>query len=515
MILAFPAYAETKADGPVVPDEQFQIALQAIDASKHMDPQMLRKVVAPLGRNGALLSDKQTQFVWALYDRHVTNLSGIEKKKRGKTTRQFDQASGVLAQAAIFKTFFDLMPPEKIKPVAAAEHFPGAVPESAKAVTRTIAVDTTQTRWQSTGLYAAPGALVTVTVPDAATQANLEIRIGCHKDNLYNKESTQRWPLITMTKPIRAATTTVANPFGGPVYLVVPDDAKIGQKFDITIAGAVEMPRFILGKTSADEWKRLKALHAPWAELESEKIAMTIPAELVRDLEDPVKPLQFWQDAADAQDDLSGRTPPRYKERFVADIQISVGYLHSGYPIMSHLVSAPILVDHAKLSTEGTWGWFHELGHNHQRPVWRNPGEVTVNIFSMYTMETVVGLDTEAVGWYKKCSEAVREFYATGEKSGETAWESGYSLPLAMYMHLRKAFGWDFYKQTFREFEKVRADWPKDPQAQRDLWLTITCNVAGKDLSPFYDRWGFSTTEKAKAQVAHLEKWNPESYPAS
>ena len=39
--------------------------------------------------------------------------------------------------------------------------------------------------------------------------------------------------------------------------------------------------------------------------------------------------------------------------------------MHSGYPFMAHLASAADWVDTTYLLSEGDWGTFHELGHNH------------------------------------------------------------------------------------------------------------------------------------------------------
>ena len=45
------------------------------------------------------------------------------------------------------------------------------------------------------------------------------------------------------------------------------------------------------------------------------------------------------------------------------DIQISAGYMHSGYPIAAQL-DASYMLDPAQYMSD--WGPFHELGHNHQ-----------------------------------------------------------------------------------------------------------------------------------------------------
>ena len=65
-------------------------------------------------------------------------------------------------------------PPEEVRAHPAAA-FPGSIP----AENRTVAVDTGTPRWHSTGLYAAPGELVTVTMPaSVAAAGGYQVRVG-------------------------------------------------------------------------------------------------------------------------------------------------------------------------------------------------------------------------------------------------------------------------------------------------------------------------------------------------
>jgi len=84
----------------------------------------------------------------------------------------------------------DGFPETGIPALAAGNDFPGAVPETARTVSKTVEVDTKIPDWHSTGLYAAPGSTVTVTVPKelaVSSGAAISVRIGCHQDGLWNK----------------------------------------------------------------------------------------------------------------------------------------------------------------------------------------------------------------------------------------------------------------------------------------------------------------------------------------
>ena len=73
------------------------------------------------------------------------------------------------------------------------------------------------------------------------------------------------------------AITKLANAFGGLVYVEMPENAT-GQPLSVEIRGCVRAPRYVLGKTDAKQWSaEIKRPAAPWLELESEKIILTLP----------------------------------------------------------------------------------------------------------------------------------------------------------------------------------------------------------------------------------------------
>ena len=73
--------------------------------------------------------------------------------------------------ASLFVREQSRTPPVSVRAHPAAQDFPGPVLANAARVTRTITIDTAVDRWYSTGLYAAPGELVTVTVPAEVAKA--------------------------------------------------------------------------------------------------------------------------------------------------------------------------------------------------------------------------------------------------------------------------------------------------------------------------------------------------------
>jgi hypothetical protein len=185
------------------------------------------------------------------------------------------------------------LPADQVRAHPAAAEFPGSVPPDAPRVERTVSVDTAVPAWHSTGLYAAPGQVVTVTVPEAAAGKGLALRIGAHSDRLWNLEAWRRCPELCRQVPLAAPVTRAASAFGGPVYVAVPDGCPLGA-VSVKVGGAVEAPYYVLGRTPAAEWRdKIRLRPAPWAELATGKVVLTLPSKAVRTLDDPEDLMTF------------------------------------------------------------------------------------------------------------------------------------------------------------------------------------------------------------------------------
>ena len=154
---------------------------------------------------------------------------------------------------------------ENVPSFAAANDFPGPVPEQAERLDRVgVMVRTDVPGWASTGLYAAPGEAITVKVDSplfSSFPKPFKVRIGVHSDRLWHLKNWTRYPEITLEKTMRSPETKVVNPFGGLVYIVVPQgiaSAGLGSvKFDIS--GAVLL-RFREGRRAYRTGKRSETI---------------------------------------------------------------------------------------------------------------------------------------------------------------------------------------------------------------------------------------------------------------
>jgi hypothetical protein len=411
------------------------------------------------------------------------------------------------------------LPEELVVPkFDAATEFPGDIPADAKRVSRTVEIDTIIPDWHSTGLYAAPGDVITITIPEGAANRGrnpFRVRIGALTDRLWHLEKWERYPEISLEVQLTKPVTKLVNPFGGHVYFVVPRNVP-QETVKVQIDGAVEAPYYVFGATTDEQWQKSRTAPGPWAELASDRVVITVPSHLVRELDNPKELMQFWNGVLDADAKLAGWPQKRVRpERITADRQISAGWMHSGYPVMTPTQTERGLVDLAYLKERGDrWGFFHEFGHNHQSGDWTFNGtvEVTVNLFSLYNYEKQYG--TPIAETRREMRPEVRraakaKYIADG--ADFNTWKSDPFLALGMYVELIEEFGWESFIEVFGEYRELPPnERPRNDDAKRDQWMCRFSKKVGKNLGPFFDQWGVPVSQEAKDSIADLPVWLPE-----
>lgn len=396
----------------------------------------------------------------------------------------------------------------------------GAIASDAPRVTKTVPINTSRTRFQFTGLYAAPGEVVTVTVPAELVGNGYLVRLGTNTDNISARDDWRRVPYIHRSFEIENSVIPVASAFGGAVIIdlrgnVYSEAANIGIQ-NVTIENAVEQPYFVLGEHTNQQWlDTLRDKPAVRAALVSTHTIITVPSSYVATLDDPETLMAWWDDVTAGQDDLVGRQTPRTAAEIInVDIQNSAGAAHSGYPIQAWDIHWGNPADMSRLET-GSWGDFHELGHNHQRGWWTfdGDGEVSVNIFSNFNLETDVA-NAGSGGWGYSRTEADSITRARSDIAGGGTY-SDKSNRWSFWFLLGDVDGrWENYRCAFRTYEEDNVNNPDalpdnnlEEQAQ---WLVRFSTCAGYDLSPFMvDLWGLEVDQASLDAVSHLPDYLP------
>jgi hypothetical protein len=410
------------------------------------------------------------------------------------------------------------LPAEQVRAHPAAASFPGPVPAEARRETRTVAIDTRRPEWHGLGLYAAPGEVITITLPAAAAGRGLALRIGAHTDTLWHLARWQRFPEVTTSRTLDAPVTKVASAFGGTLFIVVPERCKLGS-VNVTVGGAVASPRYVRGETDPAEWRsRIRSAPGPWAEMEGRLVIITVPSASVRDLDDPEALMAYWDEVMERCYELYAAPRRNRPERFCVDRQISAGYMHSGYPIMTGDDVAKAFCDVKLLRGRNApiWGYYHEMGHNFQRPewTWEAWGETTNNLFSMYGADRI---NATPIGAHPAMGpdaieERVKVVSAAPGASAYYARDPWY--PLTMLDLIRQEFGWEPYRKLFTEFGGLpQSARPRTEAQKQDQFLTRLSRILGRDLSGYFSQWGVNNGEAARKQVADLPAWLPASWP--
>jgi hypothetical protein len=422
------------------------------------------------------------------------------------------------------------LPAAQVTAHPAAADFPGSVPVDASRVSREFTLPLNRPRWQSTGLYAAPGEKVTVSVNAEDTARGLAVIIGAHRDRIFARDKWQRFPLISRTFTITEPKTVIANAFGGLIYIDVPRDKAMGGynvptyggygwlnetpqevkgSAHVSIEGGVESPRFQAGQTTPEQWQKLKQAPAPWGELATDKIILTLPSEVLRKMEDPGPLLAFWDQVIDAEDALAGwpeRVAP--PERIVIDRETSAGYMHSGYPVMCQMAGLADLMDLGKLKDKGGWGFFHELGHNHEPQACTfGPDyiEVVVNFFSLYVNDKIV--KQEMTAGHPALADIDKLLHA---RLGPTQTKGPFEN-LAMYILPIKALGWEPFQKTLASYSAPDgATGMKSREDKMDQWILRYSQATGRNLASYFAAFEITCSEQTKEALSKLPVWLPE-----
>lgn len=387
----------------------------------------------------------------------------------------------------------------------------------------------------STGLYAPAGQYIEVTLPIELTGKDIAIQIGCHSDNLgqwmAGKEDWRRMPVIVKVTKLKNKITRIASPFGGLVYISVPPKTTSMQG-DIVIKNAVAAPLFLFGQTTPEEWAaQLKENKAPWGELASDRIIITLPDSVLQKVSQPDSVMRLWNLIIGDEMELAQIDTPFYRpQRIVIDEQIGGGFMHSGYPIMvhhspsKHLLSADVIANPSRLLTPSkggaNWGFFHEIGHNMQNLDWVFGGttEVSNNLFSLYCFYSLMGgIDDAHTGVSSaNTQKMMKRYFAQG--ADYEKWKSDPFLALITFRQLQEAFGWESFKTFFRQYHALAEKYPDHryaatDQQKRDLWAVNFSRIVGRNLSPFFEKWGISISDDARVQTAVYPVWMPYNFP--
>jgi hypothetical protein len=416
---------------------------------------------------------------------------------------------------------------------AGYELFPGKVPDGAERVTKNVMIPvkvgkqglsdmpSPYYRPHTTGLYVPAGEKVKVIIDKKYLSQKLKVQIGVHDDDLIDHLDflTRIGVNLTKTFELTKETTDVFSPYGGLLLINISDSTTL-KSIEIKVSGAVNAPYFKLGETSDNEWNNtIKNYPAPWTELATDNIILTVPSYRIRELKDPTALMQFYDKVMDADADLRMIDKKRaHTERIILDQQVMAGAL---FALPNKIVGPDdddycrVILNADSLKLKGSWGTFHELGHRHQFFDLDFDGlrEVTVNLYSMYIFDQLLHLEKyqnkdnipSKEGVIKNIKNYMR-MSPSYEKFKQDPW-----IALSMYIQIIEKFGWDVIKTANKTYADLpKSDYPKTNEQKMDLWFNTICKSTKSDMGTFFDIWKLPVSAEAKQKAKQYPVWLPE-----
>lgn len=433
-----------------------------------------------------------------------------------------------------------------------ASYFPGAVaPPTNPNTIETVRINASQpTAWGSpvawredaarrpTGCYLTPGSVAVVSVPSSLVDKGYSIRVGAHSWDLIKKPKIKRLDRVSIVYPITQRDTLIANPLGGGIYIEVPYEADAGI-VSIALKNVVRAPFFSarsFDKTTLEVWKNTERQHpAPWADFESDKFMMQVPAEGIRNLEDPITLMADWDQAMDAVSELFGY--PLVRPKTVLYLQVDVimrgranfpGYPQSNYAYDAHHPEEFKQSWMLQGPQYANWTVFHEVGHSQFCSKFRGETEALVNLPHVAVLnrkfgwtldeafgDSVNGMkhltinDVAAMWMVTENFRMGRPMNHSNRPGDEMKYQHrGYGK----YIEIANLFGWDALGNFWKE---VNHNWQpgdnvpqnQDPVDDRILRLS---KAAGADLRPLIHFWGIQPENPEQlAEAIQVEGLKP------
>ena len=383
-----------------------------------------------------------------------------------------------------------------------------------------------------TGAYAAPGSIVTVTVPSALVNSGYSIRIGAQSPDHSNKPRMERLDRSSLLYPIESTEVKIASPLGGSIYVEVPFLANAGVVV-IQIKNAVRAPYFSaksFHSTTLEEWQNIERHHpGPWADFQSEKFMMTIPTDWIYAFDDPVSMMQDWDQAMDVMNDLMGFPHYRSKETMypIVDVQNRNTVFSPGYPSCNYSYDPTRSYggnynSYHLTGPENCPDWiFHEEGHAYGIP--GRETESTMNLLHVpivesfgYSLDYALAgsrgfqnnphktLDNTAIAWMCSFNFAPREApMASGEKAYQL---KGH----AKYVDIARLFGWEVLNSYWYSYNEDYENGVSYSAVGDDLILRLSKH-AGFDLRPLLHFWGYHPSNPDALAAAIVAEGLPKS----
>jgi len=398
-----------------------------------------------------------------------------------------------------------------------------------------------------TGHYAPPGELITITIPTNHVDKGMSVMIGAHERDHSNLSQTNRFLRISNRFGLSTEKTKIVNPFGGGIYMLVPEESNFGY-FDIKIDGAVKSPYFSTREakgTDLSVWQaELVEQSVKWVDIESDKFMTTLPIDVLDgispgsiNLTDPRLMMEKWDEVADGFNYVGGRPQERSRaEYIISDTRIPDGGYGTGYPAVydddDKGMMLIALLENEPQKIGGVVTMFHEMGHLEWHPTLGNATESIVHLPAVYIWNKYYELPLDTAFKYSAfqkltMDQTTIDWIITDNFRNNIAISCDPTMHPsvchevryqhrghAIYIEIADLFGWDAIYKTHKVFYdewkiNTQKDWGfmgmvNGNQISDDELILAASNANNVNMAPLFHFWGRQPSEELANQLKNL-----------
>jgi hypothetical protein len=364
------------------------------------------------------------------------------------------------------------------------------------------------TDFTPTGLYLAPNELLKLTVKQTAGTRLPKLLIGT-----YSRYGAWNAPLAVI--PLKEGVNYIQREGAGLLWIRYTDAVPVSTATVTFNSGFVFAPYYKIGVTTQADWKKqLATSKALDVVMEGSNCYVVVEKAKAVEYqnEDQTAALNKIKQIIDLEDDLNGldgsnalHTKSIYKYLLTQHEDDRFFMFANDYRTAYYGGNVKYILQNSLLDGENLLVC-HELGHQHQQKwTWDAITEVSVNVFGLYIKRKLTGVDWLAAGGsWPSAFDYLAKPAGTKDYNGSKSYANPITydhLRLHMFDQLRLAFGDNFFRDIAR---KTREEAPilVNDDAKMSYFMLSACKRTGKDLSVFFQKWGFNlSTSAATLQV--------------
>ena len=402
--------------------------------------------------------------------------------------------------------------------------------DSAQRVKATLVIDTSFNERQATGLYAPPGELITIEIPEAAKgKLSATFNIHCldfstRIGDEYVGSLRNRLSVLQVKVSLTQTVNTIGWPVGGILTIETSIDS-CPYPVELNISGCILTPWFRYGVTTDEEWEEIRQYPGLIAVMETGNVMMHIPSHQVRSTTQMNDGMLLLRTCGAVMDRTamkqrnygnnmraSGRK--KFPNGWWCDNFVPYGAAcaYRGYDYSCLPVGwGTGFFNMESVVTSGGWGSLHEMAHHYQHQ-WGfgDSTEVTNNAIVVMCYSYA----TEISGYRSEGANGAISYNPSNDKSEYlhmyASITSSSEKPLQMYVMIMYCFGREKQMELIWAHQQ-NTYYSKDTYGWKGAWLLTAARIFGLDMRKHIQYAGYSiegNTDLKESAITLLDEMN-------